>query len=315
MHPGLLHRGAGLFPGRAPGKAWTTMAKEKHSAAEISEKAITSEAADAAAEESAAQARTDHPRRSPFLKNITEEKSRNIVLALSLAQLVLAVLMYMLPSIRMSILLVETAIAVALGLFVRFGPQESRVFRGILRVVFILLFAVPLVFSIAAAIWTNSLRSLDSNEATQAMLTLSNWFLLADVALPPLLFLQPVLALNTRGSRPFDRVLLRILSILALAGTILLCFFALEYTTPDGSEILTQTTYFPVLFGHTFTIPIAFENVITRILLCVLGAGATVFSFLPARHSRKDLPSPHSAKEEAVPEKKTRGRKATQKVR
>ncbi|HIW74900.1 MAG TPA: hypothetical protein H9684_11300 [Firmicutes bacterium] len=242
----------------------------------------------------------ESPRRPSFMGSLTPEKSRNILLGISAVQLVLAVLMYMLPSVNNGLLLAEAAVAVALALFVRFGPQESRAFRVIMRTVFLLLILVPLIFTVVTMIWTNSLRSLDSSETTQAFLTLSNWFLFADVALPPLLFLQPVLALNTRGSHAFDRVLLRILAALTLIGSVLLCFFALEYTTPDGGEILTEITYYPVLFGHTFTIPIAFENILTRILLCGLSAAALVFSFLPAARRRDGgRPAPASGGEKA----------------
>ena len=251
----------------------------------------------------AGQKTADHPRRPSFIESMTEEKNRNILLGVSVVQLVLAILMYMLASVNTTLLLIEAAVAVVLALFVRFGPQDSRVFRGIMRTVFILLISAAILFTSVVVIWTNSLRSLDNSEATQAMLTLSNWFMFADVTMPPLLYLQPVLALNTRGNRRFDRTLVRILSVLCLIGCILLCVFALNYSTPDGGEILTDVTYFPVVFGHTFAIPIAFENILTRILLCGLGAAMVVFSFLSTPLTRADARRKSKAEPKAEPEK------------
>lgn len=273
-----------------PGKARITMSDKKHTKAAPAKKESLP----------AATSQKEGKAAGSSLRTMTEEKIRNILIGLSFAQLVLAGLMYMLPSIKPTILLAEAAVAVILALLVRFGPQESRAFRVILRVIFIVLIAVPALFAIGVCIWTNSLRSLDDSASAQAMLTLNNWFMFADIAFPPLLFLQPVLALNTRNNRGFDRILLRVFSGLCLVGCLMLCLFALEFSTPEGAEILTETTYFPVLFGHTIVIPIAFDNILTRILLCGLGAAILFFSFLPLLRSRFGSAAPSKRKAAAA---------------
>ena len=230
--------------------------------------------------ETAPVEKTDgRPRRLSLRETLNEAKVQNMLLGASVIQLLLALLMYMLPSVRTSLLLGEAAAGIVLALVVRYAPMEKRAVRVLVRVVVIAVLALTTILTIVVVLMTNASRQPTDTEAPSIILTTSNYFMLAAVALPPVLFLLPSLSLNARRRRRFDVVLLRIVTILSLIGVLLLTIFALSYAPYGEPTILTSAVYTPVLFGHTFTININIDNILTRVLLCLCSAVMVFLAF------------------------------------
>lgn len=136
--------------------------------------------------ETAPVEKTDgRPRRPSLRETLNEAKVQNMLLGASVIQLLLALLMYMLPSVRTSLLLGEAAAGIVLALAVRYAPMEKRAVRVLVRVVVIAVLALTTILTIVVVLMTNASRQPTDTEATSIMLTTSNYFMLAAVALPP----------------------------------------------------------------------------------------------------------------------------------
>ena len=264
------------------------------------EKNITAEAAEESvqdAESAQAEKTNGHPRRPPLRKSLTEDKARNILLGASVVQLLLALLMYMLPSVKTSLLLAEAAVGIALALVVRYAPMEKLAVRVLLRSVVVAALAAAIILTIVAVLITNASRQSTDTDATSVMLTSGNYFMLAAVALPPVLFVLPALSLNIRSRRRFDIALLRVTAILSLIGTLLLTIVVLSYAPYGKPLILTEAVYTPVLFGHTFTITLNIDNILTRVLLCLCSAVMVFMAFYLKAKPKESPALPDNGKE------------------
>ncbi|NLN81797.1 MAG: hypothetical protein GX136_04545 [Clostridiales bacterium] len=205
----------------------------------------------------------------------TTENCLNGMLAASVLQIVLALLLYLLASVKMELLLIETAVGVALTLSAYFKADE-RVPCILLRVINIFLLCGVLAFGIGIIVASYFMLASSGEPNLQIEYSQIIWIILPFIVLPPLLFLQTVFAITARYRRRFDLVLARINGILVLALSLILCFISLEYRQGGERLILTSFTT-PKVFGYDFTI--AIDNIITRAVFCVCSIAYVVFAF------------------------------------
>lgn len=214
------------------------------------------------------------------------EKLQDILLVVSIAQLITAFLLYLLETTVIPVLLAESLAVIGLTLLAHFR-YENRAVRILLCVIDIFLIAVPFLFSVIFILlyYTEAVPYPDTD--TMIQFQADFWMTFAVIAMPPFLFMQPVFVVNATARRRFDMVLLRIVTLLTLLFSILLCAFALAYK-PDGNQlILTSQTYSWNIFGSAINFTVAIDSIFTRILFCTCSAVLTVLSFR-IRSNKKD---------------------------
>lgn len=222
------------------------------------------------------------------------EKLQDILLVVSVAQLILAFALYMVAVINIWWVLLISVIIAGLAVLSYF-KFDRRTPRIIIRILCISFAAVPFVLGAVyiASLYFEAVKTNDP-DVMQYFLSLF-WLTFTVGVLSPLLFLQPVFVMNATARRRFDMVMLRIVTIATFACSIILCVFALEFKIDDGQLLNTSTTYAPVIFGEQINFTLAIDTVITRILFCALGAAMIVCSFL-VRSKKKDKQPVESAK-------------------
>ena len=201
----------------------------------------------------------------------------NGLLLASAAQLLLAFLLYFLAAISFTTIMIEAGISLVLALLARYGGDSGRLLRVLTRALFTVYLLLTIALGGALVIFSLIQPNLGGNEEIRLIIERDIWFTIAFAVLPLLLFIQPALALLARYRRRYDFVLIRVTGILVFILSFLLCAFLLD--SEGGSYILTSVTYRPVLFGQEIVIPIAFDNILTRILFCLCSAAFILFSF------------------------------------
>lgn len=246
---------------------------------------MLSESAEIKAPADIEQDRPAAPRKSTF--SLEPAKLPTYLLAVSAAQLVLALLMYLVPSTSALLLTIEGAFAVALILYARYRPMTKKAARVLLRVLYIFGMAA----AVAGSLIIEGIMASETTSLSEPVFQSYSWMVLAMVLIPPMLFLQPVLAFTARYRRRFDLVLLRILAIFTLLLSLALCLFALEYDV-NGRGILTSSVYAFTLLGHSFSFTLAVNCIFTRVLFCACSAAMVFLSFrLHPEKANKSTPS------------------------
>lgn len=211
-----------------------------------------------------------------------DEKLQDILLVVSIGQLILAVALYMLAVLNVWVILAAVVAAVALSVASHF-KFDSHVPRIILRVLCIFLAAAPFIFWLAFIVpFYFEAMKYNSPEVMQSFMSYF-WVTFAIAVLSPLLFLQPCFVLNATARRLFDMVMLRIVTISTFLYSIILSIWALEFQA-DGSKLIGAPEPV-VILGHQFTLGFASDTIAVRILFCACSAALVYCSLL--FHSKK----------------------------
>lgn len=216
---------------------------------------------------------------SKIVSWFTREHCLNGLIAASVAQLALALMLYLLAAVTFSPLIVMALISFALALLSHYRG-DKRLPRVLLRVFFIVIILGVAVMG-ALSVFMEPGRLFDDNHDTRLINQASLWLTLSLLVLPPLLFLQPALSVGAGRGYRFDLVIMRTVAIAVFILSVLLCVFALEFRLYENQRlILTSVTYSPVIFGYEFIIPINIDNFLTRIMFCLCSAAFVLFSFV-----------------------------------
>lgn len=225
----------------------------------------------------------------PARKMLTKtEKRQDVLLVLSVAQLVLGLTLYMLAAISFWCILLFTGIVVAMAVlsYFKFNQRAPRI---ALRALCIFLGTVPFVIWLVFNILVYREASAYSDPVAMQQFYSWLWLTFAIAVMSPPLFLQPVFVVNAGSRRRFDMMMLRIVSIVTCVDAVILCTLALEYKINNDQLLNTAATYSPVIFGEQINLTVATDNILTRVLFCALSAAIITLSF--RIHSRGERES------------------------
>ena len=227
-------------------------------------------------------------KKASFFSSLTQKKCYTLMQGASVLMLIIAILLYLLAAMNFWLIAIEGGLALALA-FIWQRASERRAGRVIIRSLILTLLTLVLLSSVAIMLYLLSDVSAYDSTLAAEFLQAQGWPLLAVFLLPPFLFFQPTLVVMAGQRHTIDAVTLRIVSILTLILTLLLCIFALSYSS-DGGAIITSVTYTPKILGQEMNITIAIDNILTRIIFCLCSAVMVVLSFRLKAEPRVKIP-------------------------
>lgn len=219
----------------------------------------------------------DRPVR-PKVNWTNPERVFNVLLGVSVAQIVLGLLLYMIISINFLVYFTVGILAIGMAFITHF-KVDNRVVRVLIRILLIVGMAGSALTGIGFLMYANSVDA----EYIQLYIAYTIAFLL----LPIMLFLQPVFIIKAEKRHRVDIVLMRIAAIFTLLLSLLLCFYALEYSYGGQQCIVTSNTYEFTIFSQDISFTLGIDCIFSRLIFCACSGVITVFSFL--LHAERSL--------------------------
>lgn len=200
----------------------------------------------------------------------TEERCADGLPSVAFLQIILALLLFMIASLRWELWLFTSAAALVVGL-AGYYKGDTLAVRVVLRVLLIALTAGIIGLGIAGtAIVFGSVPV----EETGALMDV---VLLLLLSFSFMLFVQAAASSLAKERRRFDLVLLRVIGIIVLVLSLVFCVFGMEYKDEYGLPLIARSFSTPEIFGMSFEI--AIDNLVTRALLCFLSVCFVFMSF------------------------------------
>ena len=199
----------------------------------------------------------------------TEERCVDGLPSVAFLQIVLALLLFMIASLRWELWLFTSAAALVVGLAGHYKGDTLAV-RVVLRVLLIALTAGIIGLGIAGTAIVFGSMPLEETGALMDVVLL----LLLSFSL--MLFVQAAASSLAKERRRFDLVLLRVIGIIVLVLSLVFCVLGWNTKTSTGCR-LSQGRSAPRRFS--MSVEIAIDNLVTRALLCFLSVCFVFMSF------------------------------------